>query len=274
MNSVSIYEKRWLDLVFDGKNKAYGAYQLRLENSKTTLLALFVGVLLLSVAVAIPVIINSLKDAPLTKPTAIEDDVIRVSQYKPFSPTPKKAFVPIEKKPVTDVVNQKQLINPTVVKPTDADQNIATNANNNPAPLVPDGNPTGTMSPAPGTPSPGTNTGTALPVDNGNAIITNTLSLDKLPEFPGGISKFYSFVGNNFEKIEIEGEKSIRVYVSFVIEKDGSMTDIKVGRDPGHGIGKEAIRVLKSLKVKWSPGMVDGKPVRTAYNLPITVLTQ
>ena len=63
----------------------------------------------------------------------------------------------------------------------------------------------------------------------------------------------------------------MKVYVSFVIEKDGSMTDIQVKRDPGYGMGKEAIRVLKSLKTKWSPGMIGSKAVRTAYNLPITV---
>ena len=78
-------------------------------------------------------------------------------------------------------------------------------------------------------------------------------------------------MGNNFEKQDIEGSGAIRVYVSFVIEKDGSMTDIQVKKDPGYGLGKEAIRVLKSLKTKWTPGMIDSKPVRTAYNLPITV---
>ena len=78
-------------------------------------------------------------------------------------------------------------------------------------------------------------------------------------------------MGNNFEKPEIEGERTIRVLVSFVIEKDGSMTDIRVQRDPGYGLGKEAIRVLKSLRTKWSPGMIGSKPVRTSYNLPITV---
>jgi protein TonB len=95
--------------------------------------------------------------------------------------------------------------------------------------------------------------------------------LDKLPEFPGGISKFYTYVGNNFEKQEIEGSGSIQVFVSFVIERDGSMTDIQIKRDPSYGLGKEAIRVLKSLKTKWSPGMINGKAVRTGYNLPITV---
>ena len=69
----------------------------------------------------------------------------------------------------------------------------------------------------------------------------------------------------------MEGMGTIRVYVSVVSERDGSMTDIQVKRDPGYGLGKEAIRVLKSLKTKWSPGMIGGKAVRTAYNLPITV---
>jgi protein TonB len=49
------------------------------------------------------------------------------------------------------------------------------------------------------------------------------------------------------------------------------MSNIKVLRDPGYGLGKEAIRVLKSLKSKWTPGMIAGQAVRTSYNLPITV---
>jgi protein TonB len=49
------------------------------------------------------------------------------------------------------------------------------------------------------------------------------------------------------------------------------MTDIRVPRNPGFGLDKEAIRVLKSLKTKWSPGILNGKPVRTTYNLPIVV---
>jgi protein TonB len=92
-----------------------------------------------------------------------------------------------------------------------------------------------------------------------------------MPEFPGGIQKFYNYVGNNFEKPEIDELNNYKVYVAFVIERDGSMSDIKVIKDPGFGLGREAVRVLKSLKTKWSPGMIGSKPVRTAYNLPITV---
>ena len=61
------------------------------------------------------------------------------------------------------------------------------------------------------------------------------------------------------------------VSVSFVIEKDGSMTDIKVLRNPGYGLDKEAIRVLKALKTKWKPGVKNGKYVRTQYTLPIKI---
>ena len=59
--------------------------------------------------------------------------------------------------------------------------------------------------------------------------------------------------------------------VSFVIEKDGSMSDIKVLRNPGYGLDKEAVRVLKSLKTKWKPGVKDGQFVRTQYTLPIKI---
>jgi protein TonB len=96
-------------------------------------------------------------------------------------------------------------------------------------------------------------------------------SLDKLPEFPGGIQKFYNYVGNNFEKPQINEMKEVRVVVSFVIEKDGSMTDIKVIENPGSGLDREAIRVLKSLRTKWIPGIKDGQAVRTYYTLPIIV---
>ena len=60
------------------------------------------------------------------------------------------------------------------------------------------------------------------------------------------------------------------VIVHFVVEKDGSLTDIKVIRDIGYGTGKEAIRVLKKCP-KWTPGEQNGKKVRVLYSLPITI---
>lgn len=276
MNSVNIFGKSWLDLVFEGKNKSYGAYQLRRENSRTTLLALLFALLLLTAAASIPVLYNYFTgEKPDITVPGIIDTVITVSTYNPEQPKPKTAVLPAVKKPVTDVKEKAQLVDPEVVKPSEANQNIATNKDNTP---VAQNTNTGTAITGEN-PTPGktVTTGTATEVPAIPAGPVMTTSLDKLPEFPGGIEKFYNYVGRNFEKPEIDGinaAESIRVFVTFVIEKDGGMTDIRVIRDPGYGVGNEAIRVLKSLKTKWKPGMIGGQPVRTVYSLPITVKTE
>ena len=77
------------------------------------------------------------------------------------------------------------------------------------------------------------------------------------------------FIGKNFQVPEEEGLKG-KIFVTFVVEKDGSLTDIKVLRDIGYGTGKEAIRVLKSCP-RWNPGEQNGKKVRVLYSLPISI---
>ncbi|TDE53845.1 energy transducer TonB [Flavobacterium sp. GT3P67] len=270
MSKLSIYDTGWINLVFQDRNKEYGAYQLRKESTKTSLMALFMGVLFLSAALSIPVIINYFnpnKSITIDIPE-LTNTVVQLTDIIPNQLEEKKTLPQIKTKDVDVPIKSAQLVNPIIVQASQANQDIAKNTDNtNITNTSSEG--TGTVGINP-TSTSGTGTETVTPVDLGNTIV-NSVALDKLPEFPGGINKFYNYVGTNFEKQEIEGSGSIRVYVSFVIERDGSMTDIQVKRDPGYGLGKEAIRVLKSLKTKWSPGMIDGKAVRTAYNLPITV---
>jgi len=95
--------------------------------------------------------------------------------------------------------------------------------------------------------------------------------LDVKPEYPGGNQAFYKYINMNFRTPEVNEDIMAKVYVSFVIEKDGTMSSIKILRDPGYGMGKEAERVLLSCKEKWSPGLKNGVPVRVSYNLPITI---
>jgi protein TonB len=158
------------------------------------------------------------------------------------------------------------LIHPIITKNTEPFDDINTNKEQKESKSTLLGSPTGTSSTI-----PIITNGTSEVAAKKNDSPVNTNALDKLPEFPGGIAKFYTYVGNHFEKPEIEGEQTISVYVSFVIEENGTMSNIKVLRDPGYGLGTEAIRVLKSLKAKWAPGMIAGQAVRTSYNLPITV---
>lgn len=90
------------------------------------------------------------------------------------------------------------------------------------------------------------------------------------PEFPGGIEAMYKFLAQNIKYPQLARENNItgRVYVTFVVEKDGSVSGVKVLRDIGGGCGAEAVRVVKSMP-KWTPGKQRGKAVRVQYNLPV-----
>ncbi len=97
------------------------------------------------------------------------------------------------------------------------------------------------------------------------------VSMINPPSYPGGIGKLYDFLGKTIKYPTTASENNIQgtVYITFTVEKDGGLNDIKIeGRKLGYGIDDEAIRVVKMSK-RWNPGMQDGKPVRVKYNIPI-----
>ena len=91
-----------------------------------------------------------------------------------------------------------------------------------------------------------------------------------MPEFPGGTEKFMEYLSGNIKYPEAAKDKNIsgRVFIQFVVEKDGSVTNVGVMRGIGGGCDEEAIRVVKAMP-KWKPGLQDGKPVRVSYILPV-----
>lgn len=90
------------------------------------------------------------------------------------------------------------------------------------------------------------------------------------PEFPGGMEALYKYLAQNIKYPQLARDNNItgRVYVTFVVERDGSITGCRVLRDIGGGCGQEAIRVVKSMP-KWTPGKQRGKAVRVQFNLPV-----
>lgn len=268
MSKLSIYESAWLNLVFEGKNKEYGAYQLRQESPRTTFFAFLMGLTFIASICGGGILLSSFGSVPVEK---VPDVTIVPIHYDPIMPEPNKPLPPLKHKttpPVEETDEAKHLTdNPEIVKKENADD-IKKNTDPVPTPEEPEGTgtDTGTVTTTSG---PGTTPDAppAKPEENKGPIVIT--ALDKLPEFPGGMQKFYTYVGENFEKPEID--ETVNVLMSFVIEKDGAMTEIKVLRNPGYGLDKEAIRVLKSLKTKWKPGYKDGNAVRVLYTLPIKV---
>ncbi len=102
--------------------------------------------------------------------------------------------------------------------------------------------------------------------------VYNTAGIDVKPDFPGGMDAFYQFIGKNYNCPKVE-RLAGKVYVTFIVEKDGSIDEIKVLRDIGYGTGKEAIRVLE-LSPKWLPGEQNGQKVRCTFSLPISIIAK
>jgi len=99
--------------------------------------------------------------------------------------------------------------------------------------------------------------------------------VESMPDFPGGDAARMQFLRDNIKYPQIARESGIQgtVYVTFVVEKDGRVTDIRVLRGIGGGCDEEAIRVIKAMP-RWTPGKQRGKPVRVQFNMPIKFTLQ
>jgi protein TonB len=110
-----------------------------------------------------------------------------------------------------------------------------------------------------------TDEGHAAPEGNDIFVV-----VEQMPQFPGGQEEMVKFLGANLKYPEDAVEAGITgvVYVTFVVEKDGSIAEARVLRGIGGGCDEEAVRVVRSMP-KWEPGVQRGVPVRVQYNLPI-----
>jgi len=94
--------------------------------------------------------------------------------------------------------------------------------------------------------------------------------VEESPSFPGGDEARIRFLTDNIKYPQIARESSIQgtVYVTFVVEKNGNVTDVRILRGIGGGCDEEAVRVIKAMP-RWNPGKQRGKPVRVQFNMPI-----
>ena len=107
----------------------------------------------------------------------------------------------------------------------------------------------------------------------GENVVYQVNEITEDPIFPNGMEAFYKYVAMHFTlpKEAVEQKAKGKIYLSFIIETDGSLTEITTLRDNvGYGTVEEAIRVVKSAP-KWIPGKINSEPVRVNYSLPITI---
>lgn len=275
--SSKLYKSEWLDLVFENRNKTYGAYALRAASASTTARALFIAGPIFFLLFAGPVIYKHLnppteiqqldRDMPVTmvelQPKQLHKPKLEKIDLPKTEPTSKKLkTVALPGKPVvvddhlakTDPPTIDQLKN-AAIGPVTAD-GVETNLSS--VPVSGDGNGTGIGSPDGGT--------AAVP---DNSIYEG--GVEVYPEFVGGMKAWERFLQKNLRYPEMAQEIGVqgKVFVSFVIEKDGSVSDVKLTRGIGAGCDEEALRVIKKSP-KWRPGIQNAQRVRVRYNMPLS----
>ena len=107
---------------------------------------------------------------------------------------------------------------------------------------------------------------------NDDSIVFNVDDLAVRPDFPGGMKAFYKFIASNFNPPDEPGLKG-KLIIDFIIEKDGSLSNLKIVQDMGYGTANEIIRVM-NMSPKWKPAIKDGKPARSNYTMPITIQSE
>ncbi len=265
ISKFDLYKSEWLELVFDDRNKAYGAYELRQHYSRTMLKAMAIAFLTITgIAFLIGVLIKPVATAVVPTETIIPvtlKDYVHQAVVHPPHAIPHPHMVP----PKAVTVPTKEYI-PFVVSPkpaiTEPPKTSTLTGNIGPADVKGTTTTTGPIDETPGK-GPGVDHGL------GNDPVPVT-GLDVMPEPFGGAGAWSKFLQKHLRYPDgavndhIQGE----VWLSFIIERDGHLSNITVDRGPGYGLDEEALRVLK-LAPAWKPGMQNGQPVRVKYNIPI-----
>ncbi|WP_316818895.1 TonB family protein [Pedobacter nyackensis] len=267
-SKIDLFGNGWLDVVFNQKNKSYGAYVMRRESSANTVKALFIASSLFILLFLSPKIMSLIKGSETIDDVADKVTVVNVQPPPAVNPeTPPPAAVeppPAKQKqikfPPPIVVVDDKVINADPVQIKDL-------VNADPSQKTIEGMDDGTLVVI-STPGEGPKDAKVV----GDDKVYGTFEpLEVQPTFPGGMEKFYMYLSRSIRYPGPAQEAGIqgKVFLSFIIEKNGTLTDIKIERKLGYGTDEEAVRVLKGSP-KWMPGIQNGKAVRVKYNIPIS----
>ena len=246
------------DLVFEGRNKSYGAYFLRKKYGRHLMLALLLGLGVYVLGFAMPYIIAALRPAK----DAVEVKKITVTELSAPPPIDKNTPPPpppdLPPPPPKTVKFTPPVIKPDEeVKEEDVPPPIEELKEIDPGPTT-DANVEYDFSAVQQT-----------VVEEAKPQIFTYV--EQMPEFPGGQTELMKFLNKNLRYPPAARENGIegRVVVQFVVDETGNISDLQVLRDIGGGCAEEAVRVVKQMP-NWKPGKQNGNPVKVYYKLPVT----
>ena len=277
MSKIDLISSDWVDLVFEGRNQAYGAYKLRKGTTKRNIIAILAVLVLLLIGFIILTVKNFVDEqrakvavTQVTEISALEQPKkkaeVKQKQVKIEQPervvervkSSVKFTAPVikkdeEVKPEDELKTQDELMSTkTAIGALDVKGNDDANGE------------VLKIKEAVAQPEP------KPEVENKVFDV-----VEQMPSFPGGPQALMEYLSNNVKYPVVAQENGVqgRVVVSFAVERDGSITDVKVVRSVDPSLDKEAARVVKSMP-RWIPGKQNGQAVRVKYKLPVAFRLQ
>ena len=283
MAKIDLYDPKWVDMVFAGKNKEYGAYQLRKGTSGRNIKALLILVIAAALVggfLAWKVIEQKQAEEQQAYMEAMELAKLQEQAKKEEKKKPEKVQPKIEAKKEIPVARETQKFTAPVIKKDELvkeenqvkqmdklDDKVAVGSEDKEG--VKDRNVEAVRSeiavaapPPPPAPKP--------------EVATKVFDVvEEMPSFPGGQAALMQYLASNIKYPVVAQENGVqgRVIVSFVVERDGSISDVKVARSVDPSLDREAQRVVKSMP-KWKPGKQNGSAVRVKYTVPVVFRLQ
>jgi len=242
------------DIVFDNRNKEYGAYQLRKKYNRVVLLALLIGIFIISTVVIVPYIRASRearqKARDANEVIAVMANDLQKEEAPPPPPPPPPP--PSEQQTVVKyvapvVVDSVKVEDQTKLLMTD--EQVSTTVNKEVVEVVEQ------------------KKEEVEEVKEEQVFVV----VEEMPEFPGGELALRKYIAKAIVYPTIAQENGIqgKVFVNFVVNKDGSVSNAKIARGVDPSVDQEALRVVSTLP-KWKPGKQRGVPVRVSYTVPIS----
>ena len=269
-NLSTLFAKDNLDeIVFSNRNKAYGAYALRNEYSNQLTKAVFIGVTFFASVSVIPLLFSAFQTkAVIPVDENSEREIIIINNPDTPKP-PASAVIPTKVKTVaSENFTPVRVVKKETPAPTEEDKKNAAVSS------VTSEGPETTMTVAPPVIKLGPPvvappyTPPAKPVDPN--IILEPGSVDVAADFKGGINAFRQKVAQGFDTESVGQEGMISAVITFVVEKDGSISNLKINGSNAD-FNSEAEKAVKSIKAKWTPAQLKGKAVRSSFRMPISM---